>query len=70
MKTVKRAEKGEPIIIARSGRLVAQLGSRPQSGRAEFSQEDPLINLDIFAGAGPGGKISNTDIDRLLYGHT
>lgn len=65
---VKRAEKGERITIARAGRPVAQLGPAPQGERAELSPDDPLLNLDTFAIAGPGGKMSNADIDRLLYG--
>ena len=65
---VKRAEKGERITIARAGKPVAQLGPAPQSGGLELPPGDPLLNLDKFAVAGPGGKMSNADIDRLLYG--
>jgi prevent-host-death family protein len=65
---VKRAEKGERIIIARAGRPIAQLGPVSQRERLRLSPDDPLLNLDTFAVAGPGGKISNADIDRLLYG--
>ena len=67
---IKRAEKGERITIARAGRPVAQLGPAPQRGPLALSPDDPLLNLDTFAVAGPGGKMSNTDIDRLLYGNT
>jgi prevent-host-death family protein len=65
---VKRAEKGECITIARAGRPVAQLGPAPQRERLRLSPDDPLLNLESFAVEGPGGKISNADIDRLLYG--
>lgn len=65
---VKRAEKGERIIIARAGRPIAQLGPVSRRERLRLSPDDPLLNLDTFAVAGPGGKISNADIDRLLYG--
>ena len=65
---VKRAEKGERITIARAGRPVAELGPVPRRGRSALSPDDPLLNLDGFAVAGPGGKMSNADIDRLLYG--
>lgn len=67
---VKRAERGERITIARAGRPVAQLGPAPQSERLNLPPNDPLLNLDTFAVAGPGGKMSNADIDRLLYGRT
>jgi prevent-host-death family protein len=66
---IKRAEKGERITIARAGRPVAQLGPAPQRERLELSPDDPLLNLDTFALTGPGGKLTNADIDRLLYGH-
>ena len=66
---VKRAEKGERITIARAGKAVAQLGPVPQQRRANLPPDDPLLNLDTFAVAGPRGKMTNADIDRLLYGH-
>jgi len=67
---VKRAEKGERITIARAGKAVAELGPAPHQRRANLSPDDPLLNLDTFAVGGPGGKMTNTDIDRLLYGRT
>ena len=67
---VKRAEKGEWITIARAGRPVARLGPTPQSGKFRLSPGDPLLNLDTFAVSGPGGRITNAEIDRLLYGRT
>jgi len=65
---IRRAERGERITIARAGRPVAQLGPAPQGERLELSPDDPLLNLDKFAVDGPGGKMSNAEIDRLLYG--
>jgi prevent-host-death family protein len=65
---VMRAEKGEHITISRAGRPVAQLGPAPQNERLPLSPDDPLLNLDRFAVDGPGGKMSNKEIDHLLYG--
>jgi prevent-host-death family protein len=65
---IKRAEKGEYITIARDGLPVAQLAPVPKSERSRLSPDDPLLNLEAFSVAGPGGKMSNTDIDNLLYG--
>lgn len=65
---VMRAEKGERITIARAGRPVAQLGPARQGKRLPLSPDDPLLNLDSFAAAGPGGKMTDRDIDQLLYG--
>jgi hypothetical protein len=29
---------------------------------------DPLLNVDDFAVEGPGGELTNSEIDRVLYG--
>lgn len=65
---VARAERGERIIIARDGKPVAELGPAPKSKRAALPPDDPLLNLESFALDGPGGALTNTDIDRILYG--
>jgi prevent-host-death family protein len=65
---VARAEKGERIVIARNGRPVAQLGPAPKSKARRISPDDPLLNLEKFAVAGPGGKLTNEEIDSILYG--
>jgi prevent-host-death family protein len=65
---VARAEKGERITIARDGKPVAQLGPAPKRKRRALRADDPLLNLDTFAVDGPGGELTNEDIDRTLYG--
>lgn len=65
---VKRVERGERITIARDGRPVAQLVPAAQNEHLPLSPDDPLLNLETFAAAGPGGKLTNEDIDHLLYG--
>ena len=65
---VARAERGERITIARDGKPVAQLGPAPRSKPATLPPDDPLLHLDQFALEGTGGKLTNADIDRLLYG--
>jgi prevent-host-death family protein len=67
---VARAERGERIIIARAGKPVARLGPAPKSRRPSLPPDDPLLNLDSFAVDGPGGAMTNADIDRLLYGRS
>ena len=66
---VARAEKGERIVIARNGKPVAQIGPAPKSKARKIPPDDPLLNLEEFAVAGPGGKLTNKEIDRILYGH-
>ncbi len=69
---VQRAERGERITIARDGKPVAQLGPAPRAKIKHLSPDDPLLNLDTFAVAGRRkagrGKLSNAEIDRILYG--
>jgi prevent-host-death family protein len=65
---VARAEKGERITIARDGKPVAQLGPAPRRRRSALPEDEPLLNLDTFAVDGPGGELTNEDIDRTLYG--
>ncbi len=65
---VDRAERGERIIIARNGKPVAQLGPAPRAKRTALPADDPLLNLDEFAIDGAGGTLTNSAIDRILYG--
>ncbi|MBI2497793.1 MAG: type II toxin-antitoxin system Phd/YefM family antitoxin [Opitutae bacterium] len=65
---IARVEKGERITIARAGRPVARLVPMARKGRNKLPANDPLLNLDEFAVDGPGGKLTNTGIDRTLYG--
>jgi prevent-host-death family protein len=65
---VSRAEKGERIILARNGKPVAQLGPAPALKPRKIPPDDPLLNLDSFGFDGPGGKLTNKQIDRIVYG--
>ena len=65
---VARAEKGERITIARAGKPVAQLGPAPKNRRRRLPPDDPLLNLGKFGFDGPGGKLTNEEIDRVVYG--
>jgi prevent-host-death family protein len=65
---VALAERGERITIARAGKPVAQLGPAPRGKRRRLPPDDPLLNLGKFGFDGPGGKLTNQQIDRLIYG--
>lgn len=65
---VARAQKGERIVIARNGKPVAQLGPAPKASRHKLPPDDPLLNLDKFGFDGPGGRLTNKQIDRTIYG--
>jgi hypothetical protein len=38
------------------------------SSKAQISPSDPLFNLDKFSVAGRGGKLTNQEMDQILYG--
>jgi prevent-host-death family protein len=63
-----RVEKGEHIIIARAGQPVAVITPPPIASRPAVSPDDPLLNLAKHGFNGPGGVLTNQDIDRLVYG--
>ena len=65
---IARAEKGERITIARAGKPVAQLGPAPKAKRCKLPPDDPLLRLDEWGFDGPIGKLTNADIDRIVYG--
>ena len=65
---VARAEKGERITIARAGKPVAQIGPAPKAKRRRLPPDDPLLNLSKFGFDGPGGKLANDELDRIVYG--
>ena len=51
-------------------RLVAraELGPAPRPKRLSRLLDDPLLRVDEYCFDGPIGKITNTDIDRTVYG--
>jgi prevent-host-death family protein len=65
---VARAEKGERITIARAGKPVAQLVPASKAKRRKLPLDDPLLRLDEWGFDGPVGKLTNTEIDRIVYG--
>lgn len=65
---VALAENGERVTIARAGKPVAQLVAIPKPIPKRLPPDDPLLNLDKFGFNGPGGKLTNQEIDRIVYG--
>jgi len=67
-KLVALAEKGKRITIARAGKPVAQLVPVSKAKRLRLPADDPLLNLGKYGFDGPGGKLTNEEIDRVIYG--
>ena len=64
---VARVEKGERIVIARNGKPVAQLVPTPKRRRL-LSRDDPLLRVEEYSFKGPVGKMTDSEIDRAVYG--
>ena len=67
-KLLARVERGERITVARAGKPVARLVPMDQHSRQALPADDPLLNLDKFGFNGPGDRLTNAEIDRLIYG--
>jgi hypothetical protein len=46
---------------------VARLEPVPPEG-GEIHEDDPLLRIDDFAVDGPADRLTNEEIDRLVYG--
>lgn len=59
--------RGERFLLTYRGKPVARLEPvRPEA--AAVPDDDPLLRIDDFAVDGPGGRLPNQEIDRLVYG--
>jgi prevent-host-death family protein len=64
---VARVEKGERIVIARNGKPVAQLVPTPKRKRL-LPTDDPLLRVEEYSFRGRVRKMTNSEIDRTVYG--
>jgi prevent-host-death family protein len=62
-----RVERGERITIARAGKPVAVIAPPPAASTGSLAPDDPLLNLDAYGFDGPGGSLTNREIDRAVY---
>lgn len=59
--------RGEGMILTYRGRAIARLEPVREAAHGP-PEDDPLFHLDDYAVDGPRGKLSNAEIDRLVYG--
>ena len=63
---LEAVRSGEKLVLTYRGEPVARLEPvRPQ--KADVPDDDPLLRIEDFAVDGPGGSLSNDDIDRVIY---
>jgi prevent-host-death family protein len=67
-KLLGRVERGERITIARAGKPVAVIAPAPADKRPLASRDDPLRRVEEYAYEGPVEKLTNAEIDRIVYG--
>lgn len=67
-KLLARVEKGERITVARAGKPIARLVPAELPPPGTLPPDDPLLNLDKFGFDGPGGPLTNVEMDHLIYG--
>ena len=66
-RALRAVQRGERLLLTYRGKPVARLEPvRPS--KAETEREDPIFRIDEFTGRGPGGKLTNQEIDRIVYG--
>lgn len=58
--------RGERLLLTYRGQPVARLEPVRDPG-GEISKNDSLLRVDDFAVDGPGGRLTNVEVDRLIY---
>lgn len=58
--------RGERLLLTYRGQPVARLEPVRDPGGA-ISENDSLLRVDDFAVEGPGGRLTNEEVDRLIY---
>lgn len=65
-RALEAVRRGERLLLTYRGKPIARL----EPVRAEspaVPEDDPLLRIGDFAVAGPGGRLTGQEIDRLVY---
>ncbi|MEI8079103.1 MAG: type II toxin-antitoxin system prevent-host-death family antitoxin [bacterium] len=63
---LKRVENGEEVILTRRGKPAAKLVPAANHATLEIREADPIYHLAEHAG--DLGRLSNADMDKVVYG--
>lgn len=66
LKALRAVQRGERFLLTYRGKPIARL--EPVRPVADPDRDDPIFRIDEFAGRGPGDKLTNSEIDRIVYG--
>lgn len=64
---IEAVRRGERLVLTYRGEPVARL-EPVASEVGVIREDDPLLRIDDFAVDGPGDRLTNEEIDRLVYG--
>lgn len=60
-------KKGIKYRLTFRGRTVGRIVPDDEA-TGKIPKDDPIFHLDDYAGHGPAGRLTNEEIDRLVYG--
>jgi prevent-host-death family protein len=63
---LRAIERGERLILTYRGKPIARLEPIVEE-RPPVRPDDPLLNIEDWAVDGPGGNLSNEEMDRIIY---
>jgi len=66
-RVLRAVGRGEGVLLTYRGKPVARLEPVRPTDR-NVGDDDPLLRVDDFALDGPGGPLSNDEIDAVIYG--
>ena len=66
-RALEAVRRGERLILTYRGRAVARLEPVREPAGA-LPADDALLRIDDYAVAGPRRRLTNTEIDRVVYG--
>ena len=66
-KVLAVVRKGQPVVLTYRGNAVARIVP-VRDEQDPVPPDDALLRIDDFAVDGPGGSLSNEEIDRTVYG--
>jgi prevent-host-death family protein len=66
-RALEAVRRGERLLLTYRGKPVARLEPVEPDVR-EVREDDSLLHVDDYAVDGPGGPLSNDEVDRLVYG--
>lgn len=65
---LEAVQRGERLLLTYRGKPAALLEPVEPPGPPNVPDDDPLLRIDEYAVDGPGGPLSNDEVDRLVCG--